>query len=155
MELVGRPALPLGVEDRVPGGEDVARLRVARNRVFERSARAGGRFGMAARDTSGVTLGLIVAAGFVVGVVAAHAVTLHRYSPSHLVGELSLAGRGVFFSRTPDGIWWRVRLRERRCTTTYPADWGDPPPDAGVREPRRPPGRGPHNAAAAFEPPDS
>jgi hypothetical protein len=65
----------------------------------------------------------MVAAGFVVGVVAAHAVTLRRYSPSHLVGELSLAGRGVFFSRTPDGIWWRVRLRGRRCTTTYPANW--------------------------------
>jgi hypothetical protein len=109
---------------------------------------------VAARDNSGMTLWLLVAAGFVAGVVAAHAVTVCRYSPSHVVGEVSVAGRGLFFSRTPDGIWWRVRLRGRRCTTTYPADWGDAPPDAGVREPRRPPGRGPLNAAAALEPPD-
>jgi hypothetical protein len=57
-----------------------------------------------------MTLWPIVSATFVVGVVAAHAVTARRYS---------LAGRGVFFSRTPDGMWWRVRLRARRCTTTY------------------------------------
>ena len=110
---------------------------------------------LAPRDTYGMTLWLMVALGFVVGVVAAQAVTVRRYSPSHLVGELSLAGHGVFFSRTPDGIWWRVRLRGRRCSTTYPADWGDAPPDAGVREPRRPPGGGPLKAAAALEPPDS
>jgi hypothetical protein len=91
----------------------------------------------------------------VVGVVAAQAVTVRRYSPSHVVGEVSLAGRGLSVSRTPDGIWWRVRLGGRRCTTTYPADWGDAPPDAGVREPCDPPGRGPLNAAAALEPPDS
>jgi hypothetical protein len=101
-----------------------------------------------------ITLWLMIAAGFVVGVVAAHAVTFRRYSPSHVVMEVSVAGRGLFFSRTPDGIWWRLRLRARRCTTTYPADWGDAPPDAGVREPRRPPGRGPLNAAAAVKPPD-
>jgi hypothetical protein len=109
---------------------------------------------VAARDTSGMTLWLMVAAGFVAGVVAAHAVTVRRDSPSHVVGEVSVAGRGLFFSRTPDGIWWRVRLRGRDCTTTYPADWGDAPPDAGVREPRRPPGRGPLNAARALERPD-
>jgi hypothetical protein len=96
----------------------------------------------------------LMAAGFVGGVVAAHAVTARRYSPSHFVAELSLAGRGVFFSRTPDGVWWRVRFGGRRCTTTFPADWGDAPPDAGVREQRRPPGRGPLNAAAASQPPD-
>jgi hypothetical protein len=60
---------------------------------------------VAARDTSGMTLWLMVAAGFVVGVVVARAVTVCRCSRSHFVGELSLAGRGVFFSRTPDGIW--------------------------------------------------
>ena len=108
-----------------------------------------------ARDTSGMPPWLMLATGFVVGVLATHAVTVRRYAPSHVVAEISLAGRGVFFSRTPDGIWWRVRLRARRCTTTCPADWGDPPPDAGVREPRRPPGHGPLNAAAALEPPDA
>jgi hypothetical protein len=109
---------------------------------------------MVARDTFGMPLWLMLVTGFVVGVVAAHAATVRRYPPSHVVGEVSLAGRGLFFSRTPDGIWWRVRLRGRRCTATYPADWGDAPPDAGVREPRRPPGRGPLNAAATLEPPD-
>jgi hypothetical protein len=101
-----------------------------------------------------MTLWLMMAAGFVVGVLAAHAVKVHRYSPRHVVGEISVAGRGLILSRTPDGIWWRVRLRGGRCTTTYPADWGDAPPDAGVREPRRPPGRGPLKAASALEQPD-
>jgi hypothetical protein len=109
---------------------------------------------VATRDTSGVTLWLVIAAGFVVVVLAAHAVTVRRFSHSHVVGELTVAGRGLFFSRTPDGLWWRLRLGGRRCTTTYPADWGDAPPDAGVREPRRPPGRGPLNAAAAVRQPD-
>ena len=109
---------------------------------------------MVARDTPGMPLWLMLVTGFAVGVVAAQAVTVRRYSPSHVVGKISLAGRGLFFSRTPDGNWWRVRLRGRRCTTTYPANWGDAPPDAGVREPRRPPGRGPLNAAAALEEPD-
>jgi len=77
----------------------------------------------------------MMAAGFIVGVIAAHAVTVRRYSPSHVVGEASLAGRGLFFSRTPDGIWWRVRLSGRRCTTTYPADWATrrPPPGSAGR----------------------
>jgi hypothetical protein len=124
-------------------------LRVHLRRVGEKAVRVFAR----ARDTSDMTLWLI-AASFVVGVVAAHAVTVRRYSPGHVVGEVSLAGRGLFFSRTPDGMWWRVRLRGRRCTTTYPADWGDASPDAGVREPRRPPGRGPLNAVASLEAPD-
>jgi hypothetical protein len=75
---------------------------------------------MAARDTPGMSLWLMLMTGFIVGVVVAQAVTVRRYSPKHVVGEVSPAGRGVYFSRTPDGIWWRVRLRERRCTTTYP-----------------------------------
>jgi hypothetical protein len=75
---------------------------------------------------------LMLVMGFVVGVIAAQAVTVRRYSPRHVLGEVSL----------------------RRCTTTYPADWGGAPPDTGVREPCRPSGRGPLDAAAAVEPPD-
>lgn len=101
-----------------------------------------------------MALWLAIAGAFLVGVGAANAVTVRRYSPSHVVGEVALRGRGLFFSRTADGTWWKLRLRARRCTTSYPADWGDAPPGAGVREPRRPPGRGPLNAAAASEPPD-
>jgi hypothetical protein len=99
-------------------------------------------------------LWLGIAGAFLLGVVAANAVSVHRYSPGHVVGEVAVRGRGLFFSRTPDGSWWRVRLRARRCTTTYPADWGDPPPDAGVREPRRPPGSGPLSATVKLERPD-
>jgi hypothetical protein len=47
---------------------------------------------------------LMLAAGIVVSLVAAQAVTVRRYSPSDVVGEVSLAGRSLFFSRTPDGI---------------------------------------------------
>lgn len=84
---------------------------------------------------------------FVLGVTAANAVHLHRYSRAHIVGRVALGGRGLFFSRTPDGTWWRLRLRARRCETTAPPDWGDAPPDGGVREPRRPPGPGPLTAS--------
>jgi hypothetical protein len=90
-------------------------LQQALSPAGEREASRVGRV-VAARDTCGMTLWLMTAAGFVVGVVAAHAVTVRRYSPSHVVGEVSVASRGLFFSRTPDGIWWRVRLRARRCT---------------------------------------
>ena len=48
-----------------------------------------------------MTVWLMVAAGFVV--VAARAVTVRRYSPSHLVGELSLRGRGVFLTGRQTG----------------------------------------------------
>jgi hypothetical protein len=133
---------------------DARRSRRGGLKAVEAEGRAGLVVLAAARDTAGVTLWLMIAAGFVVGVVAGHVVTVRRYFSSHVVGEVSVAGRGLFFSRTPDGIWWRVRLHARRCTTTYPAEWGDAPPDAGVREPRRPPGRGPLSAAAALEPPD-
>ena len=74
----------------------------------------------------------------VAALVGSGVLRVRRYSVAHLEGRLAVAGRGLFFSRTPDGIWWRVRLRARRCSTTYPADWGDPPPEGGVREPRRP-----------------
>jgi hypothetical protein len=60
---------------------------------------------------------------------------------------------GPFFSRTPDGTWRRLRLRARRGDTTFPGDWGDAPPDGGVREPRRPPGPGPLGAVVKLQPP--
>jgi hypothetical protein len=90
---------------------------------------------------------LAVVGAFVLGVAAANAVSLRRYSPGHIVGHVALSGRGVFFSRTPDGTWWKLRLRARRCETTAPPEWGDAAPDGGVREPRRPPGPGPLSAS--------
>jgi hypothetical protein len=64
-------------------------------------------------------------------------VQLKRYSRAHVDASVSIRGRGLFFSRTPDGVWWALRLRARRCTQT---DGWDDPPDGGVREPRRPTG---------------
>ena len=98
-------------------------------------------------------LWLAVAGAFVAGLVLANAVSVRRYSRRHIAGEIALGGRGLFFSRTPDGTWWSVRLRRRRCSTTSPADWGDPPPDGGVREPRRPLAPGPRGTAVTVRPP--
>ncbi len=98
-------------------------------------------------------MSLWLAVAFVAGLVVANAVSVRRYSRRHLVGEFALGSRGLFFSRTPDGLWWSVRLRRRRCDTTLPADWGDAPPDGGVREPRRPPGPGPRGSAVTLQPP--
>jgi hypothetical protein len=100
-----------------------------------------------------MTLWLAVAAAFLVGLGVANAVTVRRYSRRHIAGEVAFRSRGLFFSRTPDGTWWRLRLRARRCDTAYPADWGDAPPDGGVREPRRPPGLGPTRTAVKLPPP--
>jgi hypothetical protein len=100
-----------------------------------------------------MTVWLAIAGAFVFGVCVANAVSVRRYSPRHVVGEVALGGRGVFFSRTPDGTWWRLRLRSRRCTTTAPDDWDDLPPDDGVREPRRPVGPGPLTSSAKLQPP--
>jgi len=105
------------------------------------------------RDTCVVSAWLVIVAAFLAGVCVANAVSVRRYSPCHVVGEVAVRGRGLFFGWTPDGTWWLVRLRSRRCTTTYPADWGDAPANAGVREPRRPLGPGPLNAAVTLEPP--
>ena len=100
-----------------------------------------------------MTLWLAVAGAFTSGVVVANAVSVRRYARHQLAGEVALGGRGLFFSRTPDGTWWRLRRRARRCSTTYPADWGDAPPAGGVREPRRPPGLGPLQASVKLQPP--
>jgi hypothetical protein len=76
-------------------------------------------------------------------------IRFRRYSAAHVDAKVTLGGRGLYFSRTPDGTWWRLRLRSRRCAFEDRSGWGDPPPDIGVREPRRP--RGPHPLKAAVE----
>ena len=80
-------------------------------------------------------------------------IRLRRYSAAHIDAQLTIAGRGLYFSHTPDGTWWRFRLRPRRCTIEDRSTWGDPPPDNGVREPRRPLGPDPLNAAVELDPP--
>ena len=103
--------------------------------------------------TAVMPLWLAVAGAFVAGLVLANAVSVRRFSRRHIAGEIALRGRGLFFSRTPDGTWWSVRLRRRRCGTTAPADWGEPPPEGGVREPRRPLGPGPLGTGVRLQPP--
>jgi hypothetical protein len=100
-----------------------------------------------------MTLWLAVAAAFVLGVCIANAVSVRRYSPTHVVGEVALGGRGLFFSRTPDGTWWKLRLRARRCTSTGSGGWDHGPPDGGVREPRRPVSPGPLTSSVKLLPP--
>jgi hypothetical protein len=78
-------------------------------------------------------------------------VRVHRFSRGHLTVQVALAGRGLYVSRTPDGVWWAVRIRRRRCAPAswYPGD--EPPPASGVREPRRPIGPAPRTAADAID----
>src|ERR1700722_6256531 len=72
---------------------------------------------------------------------------VRRYSPSHVVAQLTVAGRGLYLSRTSDGTWWRLQLR-RGCPARQ---WPEPedPPDIGTREPRRPRGPQPTSSSAA------
>lgn len=77
-----------------------------------------------------------------------------RYSGRYLGAHLSLFRRGVYFSRTADGSSLKLMLRERRACG-WLGDASDPPPDFGVREPRRPPNRGPHAGTAEVAPPDA
>ena len=81
-------------------------------------------------------------------------VRIHRYSPARVDGRLAVAGRGLFFSRTPDGVWWRMRLRPcRRVVLEDREGWGEPPPAGGVREPRRPLGPPPGADQIALDEP--
>ena len=98
-------------------------------------------------------LGLLTGAAGVAGLVATGVLRVRRYSRHHVTARLAVARRGVFFSRTPDGVWWRLRLRpcDRRCEDR--SGWPDPPPDGGVREPRPPRGPGPLAAAVQLDPP--
>ena len=83
----------------------------------------------------------------VAGLLAA-GLRIRIYSRRRIVAELAFAGRGLYFSRTPDGDWWKLRLRRRRCAPTGGTWPADDPPGAGTREPRRPPGPRPLAAAA-------
>jgi hypothetical protein len=85
-------------------------------------------------------------------VLVAMSVRVRRHSPGHVTLQATLAGRGLYVSRTPDGTWWAIRLRNRRCA---PACWGPDdsgPEGIGVREPRRPLGPGPLAAGDAIDP---
>jgi hypothetical protein len=70
--------------------------------------------------------------------VATRMLEWHRYSRGHFTAQFAIRGHGVFLSRTPDGTWWKLRLGKRDCSSVYPSDWGEQPPDSGVREPRSP-----------------
>lgn len=82
----------------------------------------------------------------------AASVRVHLYSRGHITARASLAGRGLYVSRTPDGVWWAIRGRRRVCppTSWWPDDGS--PPSSGVREPRRPVGPGPLAATDAIDP---
>jgi hypothetical protein len=79
--------------------------------------------------------------------VAARAFEWHRYSRGHFTAQFAISGRGIFVSRTPDGTWWKLRFGQRDCACTYPSDWGEQPPDSGVREPRSPRPSGPSTSS--------
>jgi hypothetical protein len=81
---------------------------------------------------------LVAALTTLLGLVITGGLQVRRYSRGHVAAQLAVRGRGLYISRTPDGTWWRVRLRPRCGACAWPSDWGDEPPDRGVREPRRP-----------------
>jgi hypothetical protein len=87
----------------------------------------------------------------VVVLAASRALAVKRYSAAHVVAQLAVRGRGLYFSRTPDGVWWRLRLRRCRRVCEDRGAWGEPPPDSGVREPRRPVGPGPVTGTVELE----
>jgi hypothetical protein len=98
-----------------------------------------------------VAIWLILAlAGALAVLVATRAVEWHRFSKGHFTVQFAIRDRGLYFGRTPDDTWWKIRLGQRDCTYVYPSDWGDPPPDSGVREPRGPLPAGP--GASGVEP---
>jgi hypothetical protein len=100
-----------------------------------------------------LTVALIFAALIVLA--ATGGLSVRRYSATHVAAQLAFSGRGLYFSRTPDGAWWRVRLRPCWRTCEDRSGWGEPPPRSGVREPRRPLGPGPIAGAVELErPPD-
>lgn len=97
-------------------------------------------------DTSAMVawvFGCLAGTAIVAVLAAGGSLSVRRHSRHHVTAHVAIGQRGLFFNRTPDGAWWRLRLRpcDRRCEDR--TDWGEPPPDAGVREPRRPFGPGP------------
>jgi hypothetical protein len=101
-------------------------------------------------------LGAIALAATAAAVLAATGgLAMRRYSGSHLVTHIAIAGRGLYFSRTPDGTWWRLRLNPWRRVCEDRGNWEEPPPASGVREPRRPLGPGPLPGGVELDPPSS
>jgi hypothetical protein len=98
-------------------------------------------------------LGSVLLIGVLAGALWAD-IGVRRYSRGHVAGQATLFGRGLYFSRTPDGIWWRVRLSPRRRMCGPLGEWGEDPPDIGVREPRRPPPPSP-SAGGRVSPPSA
>jgi hypothetical protein len=102
-----------------------------------------------------VLLAVALVSTALVVLAAMGALSLRRYSATHVAAHLAIAGRGLYFSRTPDGAWWRLRLRACPRTCEDRSGWGEPPPASGVREPRRPLGPGPVAGAVELRrPPD-
>jgi hypothetical protein len=100
-----------------------------------------------------LVVGLLAGSVVAAGLVATGCLSVRRHSRRHVTAHVAIGQRGLFFSRTPDGVWWRLRLRP--CDRRYEdrSGWGDPPPDARVREPRRPLGTGPRASAVRLDPP--
>jgi len=96
---------------------------------------------------------VVVSAALVAVLAARGGFAVRRYSGNHVVAHLAVRGRGLYYSRTPDGTWWRLRIRtgHRSCEET--GGWGEPPPDSAVREPLRPLGPGPRAGGVELEPP--
>jgi hypothetical protein len=83
------------------------------------------------------TYALLVVLAATLSLLAA-SVRVHRFSRTHVAVRVTLAGRGLFVNRTPDGVWCAIRVRIRGCS---PASWwpdDGPPPSSGVREARCP-----------------
>ena len=99
-------------------------------------------------------LWLLSASSLAVVLIATGGLAVRR-NGSHVVAQLAVGGRGLFFSRTPDGVWWRLRLRPCRRACEDRSGWGEPPPDSGVREPRPRPGPGPLAGVVELEPPSA
>jgi len=89
----------------------------------------------------------------VAALVGSGVLRVRRYSSAHVDGRLAVAGLGLCFSRTPDGVWWRLRLRPCGRALGDRDGWGEPPPEGGVREPRRPLGSPPRADQIALDEP--
>ena len=50
-------------------------------------------------------LGFFAGATVVGGLTLTGVLGVRRHSSCHLTAQLAIAGRGMFFSRTPDGVW--------------------------------------------------
>jgi hypothetical protein len=93
-----------------------------------------------------------LAVSAVMAVALAGCLRVRRYSRTNVAVCLTAGGRGLYVSRTADGLWWRVRLR-RGCPPPRCGDIPEGPDGAEMREPRRPTGPGPRIGAIRLEPP--